>query len=160
MLQNYLKITFAVLQRRKFFTFISLFGISFTLTILVIVTAFIDHLIAAGYPEVNREKSLYSMTLEERDTKNQGSRMGPMSFWFINRYIKTLKNPEKVSLTSMVSTSNTYINNQKIRPKKTLTTMSLWQYSMMTCVTNISAKECLVSVKILKWTIKSFGSLG
>ena len=44
MFKNYFKIAIAVLKRRKFFTFISLFGISFTLTILIIVAAFFDHL--------------------------------------------------------------------------------------------------------------------
>lgn len=38
MLENYFKIAIVVLGRRKFFTFISLFGISFTLTILMVAT--------------------------------------------------------------------------------------------------------------------------
>jgi putative ABC transport system permease protein len=37
--------------RNKFFTFISLFGISFTVMILMIVMAFIDLLIGDNYPE-------------------------------------------------------------------------------------------------------------
>ena len=37
MLLSYLKIAWKVLLRRKFFTFISLFGISFTLMILLVV---------------------------------------------------------------------------------------------------------------------------
>jgi len=45
MLKNYFKIAIAVLKRRKFFTFISLFGISFTLTILMVLTAFMDNVI-------------------------------------------------------------------------------------------------------------------
>jgi len=39
MLQNYLKLAWRVLWRRKFFTFISLFGISFTLMSLMLFTA-------------------------------------------------------------------------------------------------------------------------
>ena len=39
MLKNYFKIAFKVLLRRKFFTFISLFAISFTLIILMVATA-------------------------------------------------------------------------------------------------------------------------
>nr|MCU0338486.1 ABC transporter permease [Spirosomataceae bacterium] len=124
---NYLKITLAVLRRRKFFTFISLFGICFTLTILVVVTAFIDHLLAAGYPETERERSMYALMLEERDTKNQGASSGPMSFWFINKYIKSLKTPEKVALTSMIASSNTYINNQKIRVFFKYTDGAFWE---------------------------------
>ena len=51
MLKNYFKIAIAVLKRRKFFTFISLFGISFTLTILIVLTAFVDNVTGANYPE-------------------------------------------------------------------------------------------------------------
>ena len=34
--ENYIKIAWAVLRRRKFFTFINLFGISFTLAMLMV----------------------------------------------------------------------------------------------------------------------------
>ncbi|MEJ7684852.1 MAG: hypothetical protein WKG06_44800 [Segetibacter sp.] len=71
MLKNYFKIAIAVLKRRKFFTFISLFGISFTLTILIVLTAFVDNLVSATYPEVNRDRSLYITTLVQKDTKHQ-----------------------------------------------------------------------------------------
>ena len=39
MLKNYIKIAFKVMMRRKFYTFISLFGICFTLVLLIIFTA-------------------------------------------------------------------------------------------------------------------------
>ncbi len=51
MLKNYFKIAIAVLKRRKFFTFISLFGISFTLTILMVGVAFLDKVISPDYPD-------------------------------------------------------------------------------------------------------------
>jgi hypothetical protein len=54
MLKNYFKIAIAVLKRRKFFTFISLFGISFTLTILIVLTAFVDNVTSPNYPESKR----------------------------------------------------------------------------------------------------------
>jgi putative ABC transport system permease protein len=58
MLKNYFKIAIAVLRRRKFFTFISLFGISFTLTILMVLTAFMDNIINPTYPDMKRDRSL------------------------------------------------------------------------------------------------------
>ncbi|MCU0325170.1 MAG: ABC transporter permease [Spirosomaceae bacterium] len=98
-----------------------------TLTILVVVTAFLDHLFSAGYPEINREKSLYSMTLEQIDSKNQGQQSGPMSFSFVNKYIKSLKLPAKISLTSMVSTANMYRDNKKIRVFFKYTDAEFWE---------------------------------
>ena len=47
MLNHYLTLAVKVLLRRKFFTFISLFGISFTLLVLTVVTAMFDHCASA-----------------------------------------------------------------------------------------------------------------
>lgn len=115
MLKNYLKITFAVLKRRKFFTFISLFGISFTLLVLVVITAFLDHLISSGYPEVNRERSLYIEKMMQEDTTKQGMRSGPVSLYFIQNYASKLTTPEKIGFGSYPNTINAYANQNKIK---------------------------------------------
>jgi putative ABC transport system permease protein len=126
MLHNYLKITLAVLRRRKFFTFISLFGISLTLTILVVATAFLDHLVAAGYPEINRDRSLYIWNLKEKDTKNGGQSSGPISFSFINTYVRTLKTPAKIAAVSMFNNINIYVNNHKLKVRYRYTDGNFW----------------------------------
>ncbi|MDF7816360.1 ABC transporter permease [Runella sp. MFBS21] len=126
MLFNYLKITLAVLKRRKFFTFISLFGISFTLTILVVATAFMDHLIAPGYPEINRDRSLYIWNIKEKDTKKSGQSSGPISFSFINKYVRTLKTPAKVAAVTIPNTINIYLNNSKLKLYYRYTDASFW----------------------------------
>jgi putative ABC transport system permease protein len=114
MLKNYFKIAIAVLKRRKFFTFISLFGISFTLTILIVITAFVDNITAANYPEVNREKSLYITTVRQKATKMQGQMSGPASFYYLNTYVSSLKTPAKVAISSMFAATNSYVNNKKL----------------------------------------------
>jgi len=45
MLKNYLNVAVKVLLRRKFYTAVSLFGIAFTLLILNVCVAFIDHVL-------------------------------------------------------------------------------------------------------------------
>jgi putative ABC transport system permease protein len=115
MFKNYLKITLAVMQRRKFFTFISLFGISITLTILVVLTSFYEHMFSAGYPEANRDRSLYAVSVRELDTKNNGARQGPMSLSYVQKYLKTLKTPEKVAFTTEPGVVNLYGNGKKLK---------------------------------------------
>jgi len=114
MLKNYFKIAMAVLRRRKFFTFISLFGISFTLTILIVVTSFMDHLVNASYPDVNRERNLYASVLRMQSSKQGYTSSGPVSFYFIDRYVSTLKTPSKIAFSSVFVTSSAYVNNKKI----------------------------------------------
>ena len=114
MLKNYFKIAIAVLKRRKFFTFISLFGISFTLTILIVATAFVDNVVSANYPETNRDLSLYITSLQQKSTEKNYQMNGPLSFSFIERYIKTLKTPELVAFSSLFAPTNTYVHNKKL----------------------------------------------
>ena len=82
MLRNYFKIAIAVLRRRKFFTFISLFGISFTLTILLVLTAFIDKVVGDNYPDKKRDRSLYISRVSQIGENTTNS--GPPSFYFLD----------------------------------------------------------------------------
>jgi len=128
MLKNYFKIAIAVLKRRKFFTFISLFGISFTLTILMVLTAFIDKVVNDKYPDRKRDRSLYVNNLEEFGTRSGGlnSSSGPVSFYFLNHYVGSLKTPVKVAISSNFSTTNTYVKNKKIIINYKYTNADFW----------------------------------
>ena len=58
MLKHYLSLSLKVFARRKFFTFVSLFGISFTLIVLMLVSALVDHAVAPFPPEVHQDRTL------------------------------------------------------------------------------------------------------
>ena len=112
MLKNYFTIAIAVLRRRKFFTFISLFGISFTLTILLVLTAFIEKVVGDNYPDRKRDRSLYIVRLEEEGKGNMSS--GNPSYYFIDHFTKNLKTPVNIAIASGSNGTNTYVNNKKI----------------------------------------------
>ena len=59
MFKNYLKLAIKILGRRKFYTFISLFGISFTLMILMVLTAFLDHEFGNHAPISKRDNMVF-----------------------------------------------------------------------------------------------------
>lgn len=113
MLKNYLKITLAVMKRRKFFTFISLFGTSTTLTVLIVLAAFYEHIFSGNYPESYSERTLYSIQVRLVEKARGYTNSGPMSISYINKYFKTLKTPEKVAFSSQPNTVNTYYNGKK-----------------------------------------------
>ena len=114
MLKNYFKIAIAVLKRRKFFTFISLFGISFTLTIIIVLTAFIDNVISPNYPETNRARSLYILLVKQVDPKHGGQMSGPGSFYFMDHFAGSMKTPEKVAIATFYSATNAYVRDKKL----------------------------------------------
>ncbi len=115
MFTNYLKITWSVMKRRKFFTFISLFGISMTLTILIVLTAFYEHAFSGNYPEPNRDRTLFATHITLSEKVNGYSNGGPMSISYINKYLKTLQIPEKIAFVTQPNTVNAYHNGQKCK---------------------------------------------
>ena len=65
MIKNYVKIACKVLLRNKFFTFVSLFGISFTILILLITVSFIDNTIGPKAPEEKLGRTLQAIGMLE-----------------------------------------------------------------------------------------------
>jgi putative ABC transport system permease protein len=127
MLTNYFKIAIAVLRRRKFFTFISLFGISFTLTILMVATAFFDNVTGPGYPDVNRNRSLYINAIKQVNTEKGYTSSGPASFYFLDHYAGSMKTPEKIAISSLFKGTNAYINNKKLSINIKYSNAAFWE---------------------------------
>jgi putative ABC transport system permease protein len=113
MFKNYFKIAIAVLKRRRFFTFISLFGISLTLTILILIAAFFDHLFSSDYPDKKRDRSLYITKIILQNKTDWNITSAP-SFYFLDHYVSKLKTPSKIAISSNFKSTNIYVNNRKL----------------------------------------------
>ena len=64
MIKNYLILALKVLRRKPFYTFISLFGISFTLMILMLITSMGDALFGANQPTTDVDRLVYNPYVE------------------------------------------------------------------------------------------------
>ncbi|GAA4025249.1 ABC transporter permease [Hymenobacter glaciei] len=126
MLLNYLKIAWKVLLRRKFFTFISLFGISFTLMIMLVVMAFVNHVTGGHAPEKRIDRILFVSFLAQ-EYRDGGNRNTPVSADFIDRYVRTLKTPATVALTSMTSSATSFANNESLTLDVRYTDGNFWK---------------------------------
>jgi len=126
MLKNYFKIAIAVLKRRKFFTFISLFGISFTLTILIVATALMEKMISPAYPDYKRNRSLYISSVGLVNTKKDWYNGGSASFYLLDHYVSKLKTPEKISIYTFSKPANAYVNNKKVVIEYKYTDANYW----------------------------------
>jgi putative ABC transport system permease protein len=113
------------LRRRKFFTFISLFGISLTLTVLMVLAAFIEKLTNPVYPGDKNSRSLYIKRLTYTSKKGWMNSSGS-SFYFLTHYAGSLKTPVKIAIVSSNSSSNAYVNNKKIVIDIKYTNADLW----------------------------------
>ncbi|WP_276497244.1 ABC transporter permease [Pontibacter litorisediminis] len=125
MLRNYLKIAWKVLLRRKFFTFISLFGISFTLMVLMVATSIFDHTFGPQMPERDTDRLLFVNILREQ-VEGGHTRSGPASYHFLSRNVRPLHTPEKVSINSMFTQVNSYVDNRKLALDIKYTDREFW----------------------------------
>jgi putative ABC transport system permease protein len=125
MLTHYLSLAVKVLLRRKFFTFISLFGISFTLLVLMVVTAMFDHGFAPMAPETQQARTLgvHNVVM-----------YGPHSTWqsdagykLLNTYARNLPGVERLSLYRGGGNVNSYLGGQKIKSSLKRTDDEYWR---------------------------------
>ena len=112
MLKNYLKLSLKILARRKFFTFVSLFGIGFTLLVLTLSAAMLDHIFAPYAPETRADRTLtvYSIRLQNGD----GSSTGPGGYGLYDKYLRDLPGVERMAISSMPATVVSYWKGARI----------------------------------------------
>jgi putative ABC transport system permease protein len=127
MLLSYLKIAWKVLLRRKFFTAISLFGISFTLMILLVVYALFDYTVGPHRPELHTDRLLF-VTRMKMLYRDGGLSNGNVGYAFLDKHVRSLKTPEKVSLSlGNFSPVVAYVSNQTLKLDRKFTDGEFWQ---------------------------------
>ncbi|MDF7815897.1 ABC transporter permease [Hymenobacter sp. YC55] len=125
MLLSYLKIAWKILLRRKFFTLISLFGSSITLMVLLVIVAMSDHIQGAHAPE-SRIKRMAFITFLSQDLKDGGQMNTPPSPYFLEKYVRPMKTPEKIAFYSLFDTTPSYIGNKKLELDLKFTDHVFW----------------------------------
>jgi putative ABC transport system permease protein len=125
MLTHYLRMTLAVLKRRPFYTAISLFGISFTLMVLMVVTAMADHALAPMAPESRQARML---------GVHSARMYGPDSAWSSNagymlfdKYARNLPGVEELTIFSGFNTVSTYLGDQRVTSNLKRTDGAFWR---------------------------------
>ena len=125
MLKHYLTLALKVLWRRKFFTFISLFGISFTLMVLTVITAMFDHAFGPGAPEPRLNRTLFA---------DHAVMYGPHSTWsssagfkLFDKYARNLPGVERLSIYQEQKTVESYVDGRKIRSALKRTDDEFWR---------------------------------
>jgi putative ABC transport system permease protein len=128
LLRNYLKVAVKVLLRRKFFTFISLFGISLTLLVLLVATALLDQVFAVKAPEVlgHRTLGVYRMALKGPESTYQDA-AGYRSVERLLRPMAELEAVETVAVFTTPETAVSYLNGKKIESELKRTDGEFWR---------------------------------
>ena len=113
MLRSYLKLAWKVMWRRKFFTAISLFGISFTLVGLMVATALLDHTFAPYPPEVrqNRTLGIYRAEL----TGGKAGWHSSAGYKLLDRHARGLPGVERLAITGNPEEVYSYQRGSRVK---------------------------------------------
>jgi len=120
-----LKLALRVLARRKVFTAISLVGITLTLVVLMVATAILDNVFAAGKPESQLDRMLF-VTVVGRYSPNISQTSQP-GYGFLQKTIRDLPSAERVAYFTQIETKVIYSGAQRIETQMKHATPSYWQ---------------------------------
>ena len=107
-----IKLALKVLGRRKFFTFISLFGISLTLVVLMVATAILDNVFAPAAPESRFDRVLYVLKVVQKGPKV--TMMMEPGYAFVQQYVKTLPDIERAAVFANAQETAIYKSGRRI----------------------------------------------
>ena len=156
MIKNYLLLAVKVLRRKPFYTFISLFGISFTLMILMLITSLGDALFGANQPVTDLHRLVYNPTLERYtefydttytvdtipmdngeirldSTKNvepngsANNSNGPMSYFFLDKNMRDFEDVDSYTFFSDNAHIDGYLDGRKVSLSSYYTDADYWQ---------------------------------
>jgi putative ABC transport system permease protein len=126
MLLNYLKITLAVLMRRKFLTFVNLFGAALTLTVLVVAYALLDSVVSPGGAQHDQRRILavYHAGIERT---GGGVLIDGPGFRLYENHIAALETPDRMSFTLAPVETSAYLDGRKITSQLRRTDAAYWE---------------------------------
>jgi putative ABC transport system permease protein len=98
MIKNYIKLAVKVMLRKKYYTFLSLLCISFTIMIITVFASFIDQIIGENDTEPSRNRTLIMESVKSYEGKDTD--VNKPSFYFLQKNLRGLENVSTVSLFS------------------------------------------------------------
>ncbi|TXF90544.1 FtsX-like permease family protein [Neolewinella aurantiaca] len=136
MFKNYLLLSLKVLKRKPFYTFISLFGISFTLMILMLLTSLFDATLGDNQPLTHRDRLVIVPMLERTRTETDtimkidtlatsydttytyeddivSTSNGPMSYKFVTENLTKLEEAEHYAFWNDGYHQDGYLDGRK-----------------------------------------------
>ncbi len=127
MLRVYMLLAFKVLQRRKFYTFISLFCISVTLMVVLLVSSLIENITHPPGAERNSERFLAVEKMSITAANGRSNQRTQPGYQFLNAVIKPMETPELTSIFSTRSQVSGFRNEKAIKSQLKRTDSQYWK---------------------------------
>ncbi len=127
MLRVYMLLAFKVLRRRKFYTFISLFCISVTLMVVLLVSSLIENITHPPGAERNSERFLAIEKMSITAANGRSNQRTQPGYQFLNAVIKPMETPELTSIFSTRSQVSGFRNGKAIKSQLKRTDSQYWK---------------------------------
>jgi len=113
MFKNYLMTAYKVLMRRKFFSFVNLFGIALTLAVLTLVVAMLDNYLYPRGAEKNsgRFLEITRLVLESEDGSSNWS--DNPGYRFMQEYVLPMESPEMITIYNSGVSGTSFVDGRK-----------------------------------------------
>lgn len=172
MFKNYIKLAIRVMGRNKFFTAISLFGISFTLALLMIILSMLETEVGRTAPLSEKSKMVIVPNLELKkifydtipiydttylngavvvdttydykpgDSNNSNSEF---AHWFLEEHLSEIPNASNYTFMNTGNIFNSYVNNSKVELRAIFTDHRFWEITDFTFIDGIGFNEQAVN---------------
>ena len=124
-MKTQIKLALRILGRRKFFTFISLFGITLTLVVLMVATAMLDDIFTPSKPESRFDRVL---SVRRMEMVGPSGRMSTnVGYGLIRDHIFTLPDIERATAYTDSATSAIYLGPGRFEVRVKRTDSNYWR---------------------------------
>ncbi len=114
------------MARRKFLTFVNLFGITLPLTVLLTVATVLDHIFGAAPPETRQERTLGVYRASLLDEDGNGIFAFP-GYGLLDQLLRDLPGTEEVSISSVFRRATLYTGGERIESYLKYTDAAFWE---------------------------------
>ncbi|MEM9928386.1 MAG: FtsX-like permease family protein [Bacteroidota bacterium] len=153
MFKNYLQLSLKVLKRKPFYTFVSLFGISFTLTILMLITSMADASIGNNAPMTDRDTFVFVDMMERTNNstdtiliidsvlmesgvmrydttedyrENSSTSTNGMNYKFLDRNLRDIESAENYTFMTNDYQTDVYLEGRKVNLRTFYVDANYW----------------------------------
>lgn len=127
MFRNYLVVALKVLARRKFFSFVNLFGIAITLAALTAGAAILNTFLSAQDAEASSKNYLSVSDLELTNKEGSYTSNWSLGYRFIEKHIYPLTTPDDIGIFNETGSGTLYVGDRKLRPVVVSTDAGYWR---------------------------------
>jgi putative ABC transport system permease protein len=155
MFSNYFKLAIKVLRRNPFFTFISLFGISFTLMTLMLITSFLQTELGRNKPLTNKDrlvfldrcnavlivkdtiyeidsslvdgKMKYDTINTKFDERDENNWQSSLGYYLMDKHLRNLETARDYTFYNAGAIFDVFVNNNKLTMNTVHTDDGFWR---------------------------------